>query len=80
MTIHIHPHARMRMSERGATESEVRETVQYGERFPAKYGRIGIRKNFVFDSIWKNKRYQTKQLEVFAVEESEESVVVSLLV
>ena len=37
--VRLHPHARERMDERGATEEEVRATVEQGEPFPAKFGR-----------------------------------------
>jgi Domain of unknown function (DUF4258) len=40
--VRLHPHARERMEERGATEAEVRATVEQGERFPAKFGTNGI--------------------------------------
>lgn len=50
MTVRFHPHARERMQERGATEEEVRATVEQGEQFPTKFGRIGFRRNFRFDS------------------------------
>ena len=46
--VRIHSHARERMEERGATEEEVIETVRKGERFPAKFGRTGFRRNFPF--------------------------------
>ena len=69
MDIRIHPHARLRLGERGATEAEVVETVHRGERFPAKYGRTGFRRNFPFDGIWRGRKYATKQVEAFAVEE-----------
>jgi hypothetical protein len=36
MAIMIHPHAKERMEERGATENEVRTTIIKGEKFPAK--------------------------------------------
>ena len=42
MTVHIHPHARARMRERGATEGEVTATVEQGEQFPVKFGRTGF--------------------------------------
>jgi hypothetical protein len=48
MAVRFHPHARMRMQERGATEEEVTATVEHGERFPAKFGRFGFRRNFPF--------------------------------
>jgi len=60
MKIKIHPHARERMKERGASEKEVIETVKYGERFPAKFNRVGYRSNFDFDGIWRGKQYRTK--------------------
>ena len=46
MTIRFHPHAQMRMKERGTTESEVKATIEHGEQFPAKFNRIGFRRNF----------------------------------
>ena len=52
MIIHFHPHAEERMKERNATEEEVAITVQKGESFPAKYGRIGFRHNFIFRDIY----------------------------
>jgi hypothetical protein len=36
------------MEERGATEEEVRATVEQGESFPTKFGRTGFRRNFRF--------------------------------
>ena len=66
----LHPHARIRMVERGATENEVRETIETGERFPAKFARTGFRKNFVFQAEWNEEYYSTKQIEAFAVEEN----------
>jgi hypothetical protein len=50
MSVRIHPHARQRMTERGATEAEVVSTVERGEQFSAKFGRTGFRRNFVFDA------------------------------
>jgi hypothetical protein len=40
-----------------------------GERFEAKFGRIGFRRNFAFDGEWNGKRYGAKQVEAYAVEE-----------
>ncbi len=69
MTIRLHPHAQERLSERGATEAEVLATVEAGERFPAKLGRTGFRRNFAFAGEWRGRRYATKQVEAYAVEE-----------
>ncbi len=67
--IRLHPHALERLAERGATEAEVLATVQAGERFPARFGRTGFRRNFTFDGVWCGKRYTTKQVEAYAVYE-----------
>ena len=70
MNIEFHSHALERMTERGATKEEVIETIMEGEQFPAKYGRIGFRKNFPFFGQWRKKYYNTKQIEVYAINEN----------
>jgi hypothetical protein len=70
MNVRLHPHAQSRLVERGATADEVKKTVESGERFPAKFGRTGFRRNFVFGDKWRGRRYETKQIEAFAVEEN----------
>ncbi len=70
MDIRFHPHAMTRLLERGTSEEEVRRTIQQGERFPAKLGRVGFRLNFAFNAERLGHMYGTKQLEVYAVEES----------
>lgn len=70
MEIKLHPHARDRLRERGATEDEVKATVTSGERFTAKYGRTGFRRNFPFQAQWNGKYYSVKQVEAYAVEEN----------
>ena len=62
-------HALERLTERGTTEEEVVATVRRGERFPAKFGRTGFRRNFVFRGEWLGRRYATKQVEAYAVEQ-----------
>ena len=80
MKIRLHPHALERIVERGATEDEVHATVESGERFPAKFGRVGFRRNFVFNSLWRGRSYPTKQIEVYAVEEtSQEWLVITII-
>jgi hypothetical protein len=78
--IEIHPHANERASERGATEAEIVATVEGGERFAAKHGRTGFRRNFSFGDTWRGKRYATKQIEAFAVEENGRWIVITVLV
>lgn len=70
MNIRFHPHAIERIEERGTTQDEVRSTVESGEKFPAKFGRVGFRRNFSFDRQWRGHSFSTKQVEVFAVEEA----------
>lgn len=77
--IELHQHARERLLERGATESEVTATVETGESFPAKYGRTGFRLNFPFDGTWQGRRYATKQIEAYAVRERDDWVVVTVI-
>jgi hypothetical protein len=79
MVIRFHPHALERIEERGATEAEVRATVEQGEHFPAKYGRTGFRRNYAFDQDWRGKRYATKQIEAFAVQEAGEWLVITVI-
>ena len=70
MRVRLHPHAQGRLAERGATEAEVIATVEEGESFPAKFGRTGFRRNFVFEDTWRGRPYATKQIEAYAVEEN----------
>lgn len=79
MAVHFHPHAQERMRERGATEDEVKSTVEHGEQFPAKFGRTGFRHNFPFDNKWQGKSYKIKQLEVYAVRENTDWLIISII-
>jgi hypothetical protein len=78
--IELHPHARERAVERGASEAEIIVTIEGGERFPARLGRIGFRRNFTFNSMWRDRRYGTKQIEAIAVEESRRWLVITVVV
>ena len=80
MTITVHPHAKDRLAERGATEAEVVATVELGEQFPAKFGRTGFRRNFPFDGQWRGRRYASKQVEAYAVNEGEAWLVITVIV
>jgi hypothetical protein len=77
--VELHPHARERADERGASESEV-IGIEGGECFPAKFGRTGFRRNFAFNGLWRGKRYGTKQIEAYAVQESGRWLVITVLV
>jgi hypothetical protein len=79
MAVRIHPHARQRMHERGATEEEVTATVEQGEQFPVKFGRTGFRRNFRFDQEWRGRQYRTKQIEAYAVQEGTDWLVITVI-
>ena len=77
--VRLHPHARERMPERGATEEEIQATVAQGEPFPAKFGRTGFRRNFQFDQEWRGRHYRTKQVEAYAVQEGADWLVITVI-
>lgn len=79
MAVRLHPHARKRLAQRGASEEEVLSTVESGERFTAKYGRVGFRRNFPYNDMWRGRLYATKQIEAIAVDE-DGWLVITLLV
>jgi hypothetical protein len=68
MHVELHPRASERLSERGATQAEVIDTVLHGEHFPAKFNRMGFRKVFVYDGTWRDRKYSHKEVEAIAVE------------
>ena len=80
MNVRLHPHARNRLAERGATEREIVATVESGERFAAKFGRTGFRRNFTFGSDWLGRKYSTKQVEAYAVQEEGGWLVITVVV
>lgn len=80
MKIAIHPHAQDRMRERGARDTEVFATIETGERFPAKFGRTGFRSVFPFNGLWAGKAYKQKQIEAFAVEETDTWIDITIIV
>ena len=80
MAVRLHPHAKQRMAERGATNLEVSAAVQDGERFEAKFGRTGFRRNFVFEKQWRGRYYRTKQVEIYAVRQGRNWLVISVIV
>jgi hypothetical protein len=55
-------------------------TVEQGERFAAKFGRTGFRRNFPFEGMWRGRRYATKQVEAYAVEDESAWLVITVVV
>ncbi len=80
MNIRIHPHTEERMKERGASRKEVKETVRHGQSFPAKFGRTGFKKNFVFEGTWRNKIYSAKKVEAYCEKSGNDWIVVTIMV
>jgi hypothetical protein len=79
MAVKLHPHAVQRLEERGVLSEEVTETVTRGERFSAKFGRTGFRRNIAFNADWRGKHYSTKQVEVIAVEDEGDWIVITAI-
>jgi hypothetical protein len=79
MAIIIHPHALERMKERGTNEEEIKHTIEYGEEFTAKNERTGFRMNFPYADNWRGKYYNNKQIEVYAVKEFNNWVVITVI-
>lgn len=79
MKIHFHPHALERMEERGTNKEEITLTVKDGERFPAKFERTGFRRNFSYNRKWHNKHYEIKQVEVYAVQEANNWIIITVI-
>jgi hypothetical protein len=66
MIVRIHPHARQRMRERGATTAEIQQTIDSGVAAPVKFGRTRFRRVFSFSALWNGKHFASKQIDAFA--------------
>ena len=80
MSIKFHHHAKERMKERGATVEEVNKAVLQGEKFTAKYNRIGFRYKLHKKSIIDGRIYSSKLLEVYAAEENNDLIILTVIV
>ena len=78
--IEFSPHAREKMLDRGASESEVEVAIRIGSTEPARRGRLMCRKNFAFDRQWRGKHYAVKQVAPVVAEEADRLVVVTVFV
>jgi len=68
------------MADRGANQSEVETAIKEGEEIPAKQGRRAFRKNFSFNSTWKGRYYEVKQVMPIVAEESDTWIVITVYV
>jgi hypothetical protein len=78
--VRLHPHAQERLPERGASEAEVIATVLQGESFPVKFERTGFRRNFAFQGEWRGRKYNSKQIEAYAIKEDDAWLVITVIV
>jgi Domain of unknown function (DUF4258) len=78
--IEFSTHALEQMADRGANQSEVEIAINEGEEIPAKRGRRAFRKNFAFDSTWKGRHYEAKQVLPIVVEDQDRTVVITVYV
>jgi len=78
--VRSHPHAIARAAERGATEAEIEASVRTGDPSPAKHGRTLFRRNFPGPWGWRERVFDTKQLEVYAVEEDGAWLAITVIV
>jgi hypothetical protein len=67
------------MLERWVTRDEVRATVEHGERFPGRRGRTGFRSRFAFEQAVRGRRYSEKEVEVYAVDEFGDWIVITVI-
>lgn len=78
--IEFSPHAREKMLDRGAAESEVKAAIRTGSPEPARKERFMFRKNFAFSNQWRGKHYAIKQVAPVVAEEPNRLVVVTVFV
>jgi len=76
--IEISRHARRQMKERGATDAEVLAAIREGQAEPARKDRIMYRKNFQFESVWRDRQYRIKQVAPVVAAEPDKVVVVTV--
>ena len=80
MEIRIDPHTFERIEERGTTEEEVREVINYGAPIPARHGRFGKAKIYDFKQERHARFYEQKRVEVFYIVEKNTIVTVTVYV
>ena len=73
-------HALDQVTDRGTSEAEVETAIREGEEVPAKQGRRAFRKNFPFNSQWKGRYYEFKQVMPVVADELERWVVITVYV
>ena len=78
--IRLSGHARENIRFRGATEQEVIDTIRNAKWEPAEEGRLECRQDFDYNQKWNGRFFKTKQVRPIFVEETKETVVVTVYV
>ena len=68
------------MEERGATEAEVRRSVEQGRLTPARFGRARYSLTFRYQDRWQGTFYERKLVEVYCIDEGSDRIVVTVVV
>ena len=80
MKIQIEPHTLQRAVERGASESEIIETIEKGTSILGKYGRLCKSQIFSYANTRNGKFYDDKKIEVYYLIEQEIIITVTVYV
>ena len=80
MKIQIEPHTLQRAVERGASESEIIETIEQGASILGKYGRLGKSRIFSFTNTRNGKYYDDKKIEAYYLIEQEIIITITVYV
>jgi hypothetical protein len=80
MKIQIEPHTLQRAIERGASETEIKDTIETGANILGKTGRRGKTKIYPFGKIRNDKFYEEKKVEVYFIIEQEIVITVTVYV
>ena len=78
--IYLSSHAKEQLVYRGANEREIIDTIRTCKWQEAELGRLECRKDFVYNKIWNNKRYKTKQVKPIFAEEADKIAVITVYV
>jgi len=80
MEIQIDPHTLERAEARGTNEDEIKDVINAGFFIPAKHGRLGKAKVYVFQQRWLGNYYKHKRVEVIFTIEKDVVITVTVYV
>jgi hypothetical protein len=80
MAVIIHPHAALRMEERGATLIEVLQTIEEGRASEAKFGRTKYGMTFFYGAFWQDQFFMHKHIDAYGVAEGADIIVITVVV